>query len=167
MEYVATDTLMKPDSVLVFAPMSILNGMKFVDTETAVFDNVADTVSLSVPLYPVKGAKFVPAAVRVTIPVDLLTEKTVEVPVYGVGFPKGKMLRTFPSKVKVRFLVAFHRFQQIRPEDFMIQIPYSELESNKFSKCRLRVTSSPKEVSHVRVEPEFVDFLIEETKNVR
>ncbi len=167
MEYVATDTLMKPDSVLVFAPMSILNGMKFVDTETAVFDNIADTVSLSVPLYPVKGAKFVPSAVRVTIPVDLLTEKTVEVPVYGVGFPQGKMLRTFPSRVKVRFLVAFHRFQQIRPEDFMIQIPYSELESNKFSKCRLRVTSAPKEVSHVRVEPEFVDFLIEETKNVR
>lgn len=167
MEYIATDTLMKPDSVLVFAPSEILNEMKFVDTEKAHFIEIADTASVSVPLRPVKGAKFVPSSVRVTVPVDLLTEKNVEVPVVGIGFPPDKILRTFPSKVKVRFLVAFHRFLQITPEDFSINVSYNELLNSEGSRCRLTITSAPEGVSHLRVEPESVDFLIEQvTQNV-
>lgn len=162
MEYVATDTLMSPDSVLVFAPSDILNEMKFVDTEVARFDDIADTVDLSVPLKPVKGAKFVPSSVRVTVPVDLLTEKIVEVPVIGIGFPADKVLRTFPSRVKIRFLVAFHRFLQVGPEDFSIDVSYNELLNSEGAKCHLTITSAPEGVSHLRVEPESVDFLIEQ-----
>ncbi len=162
MEYIVTDTIMKPDSVLVFAPAEILNTIKYVDTERVLFDNIADTTSLSAPLRPIKGAKFVPAAVRVTVPVDLLTEKTIDVPVTGTGFPPNKMLRTFPSRVKVRFLVAFHRFQQIAPDDFLVQIPYHELVNSNITRYRLKVNYAPKGVSHLRIEPESVDFLIEQ-----
>ncbi len=163
MEYIATDTLMRPDSVLVFAPSDILNAMQFVDTDVARFEDITDTVQLTVPLRPVKGAKFIPSSVHVTVPVDLLTEKTVEVPVIGIGFPEDKILRTFPSRVKVRFLVAFHRFLEIDSDDFSIHVQYTDLLNAEGAKCRLTLDSIPEGVSHVRIEPESVDFLIEQS----
>lgn len=46
-----------------------------------------------------------PGAVDLTLPVDIYTEKTVEVPLHGVNFPADKVLRTFPSKVQITFKI--------------------------------------------------------------
>ena len=64
-------------------------------------------------LRPVRGAKFIPDQVEMNVMIDLYTEKTVEVPVFGVNFPGSKDLRTFPSKVKVTFRVGMSRFKEI------------------------------------------------------
>ena len=47
------------------------------------------------------------------LPVDIYTEKTVEVPLRGVNFPADKVLRAFPSKVQVTFQVGLSHFRQI------------------------------------------------------
>lgn len=160
--YIVTDTMMQPDSVLVFAPLNILSSLKKVDTELAVFTNINDTVRRIVPLCPVKGAKFVPASVQVSLLVDLLTERAVEVPIIGADFPSDKILRTFPSKVKVRFLVPYHRSSTIHPADFRVEVKYSDLLNGSDSKCRPQIAISPSETSHIRIEPATLDFLIEQ-----
>jgi len=160
--YIVTDTVMQPDSVLVFAPLNILSSLKKVDTELAVFTNINDTVRRIVPIHPIKGVKCVPASVQVSLLVDLLTEKTIEVPITGVGFPSNKVLRTFPSKAKVRFLVPYHRSSSIRPADFRVEVKYSDLLNGDDSKCRPQIGTSPSEASHIRVEPATLDFLIEQ-----
>jgi hypothetical protein len=55
--------------------------------------------------------KFVPGAIDLTLPVDIYTEKTVEVPLRGINFPADKVLRAFPSKVQIIYtFTSFNRF---------------------------------------------------------
>ena len=161
-QYYLADTLYSPDSVWVYAPKPVL------DTITAAFtyplkqENISDTLKRQLPLATQKGVKFVPAAVEVTLPVDVYTEKTVEVPLRGINFPADKVLRTFPSKVQVTFQVGMSRFRQITASDFPIFVSYDELLRLDTDKYTVRLGSRPEGVSHIRIRPEQVDFLIEQ-----
>lgn len=160
-QYFLTDTIFTPDSVLAYAPPSILESIKCAYTQILLLDGVADTVYRRMQLAPVKGVKFVPNVVGLTLPVDIYTEKTIEVPLHGINFPPNKSLRTFPSKVKVTFQVGLSRFSSIRPMDFVFDIPYEELMQSGTDKYKLKLKSIPPGVSYVRVVPAQVDFLIE------
>ena len=133
-EYYLKDINCKPDSVVVFAPLDIL------DTITTAYTMRVDVSSLSADtqfvkrLSMVRGAKFVPS----------------------------QNLRTFPSKVKVSFRVGMSRFKQITADDFVLAVSYEELMNNKNSKVHLRLKSKPVGVSNVKIEPQEVDYLIEQ-----
>lgn len=160
-QYYFTDTIFTPDSVLVYAPQSILDSIKSIYTKIVLLDGVADTVHQKVQLTAIRGAKFIPDLVNLTLPVDILTEKTIEVPLRGTNFPANKSLRTFPSKVKVTFQVGLSRFKSIRSDAFVFDISYEELMKSGSEKYKLRLKSIPVGVSYVRIVPEQVDFLIE------
>lgn len=89
-------------------------------------NDIADTLTYHVSRRS-KGAKFVPGAVDLTLPVDIYTEKTVEVPLHGVNFPADKVLRTFPSKVQITFKIGLGRFDKVDAGNFMINVSYEEL----------------------------------------
>ncbi len=93
---------------------------------------------------------------------DVYAEKSVEVPVRGVNFPPDKVLRTFPSKVQVTFQVGLSHFKAITAEDFFIGVTYEELLNNKGEKCPVKLKSVPRYVNHVRLNPQEVDYLIEQ-----
>lgn len=112
-QYYLSDTIYSPDSVLVYAPVAILDTITTAYTRKVDLSNIADTLTHHVALAEVKGAKFIPNAVDLTFPVDMYTEKTVEVPLHGVNFPADKVLRTFPSKVQITFQVGYHNFYKI------------------------------------------------------
>lgn len=161
-QYYISDTVCTPDSVLVYAPEGILDTIGAAYTQKIALNNITDTLTHHVLLAGIKGAKFVPNVVDLTFPVDIYTEKTVEVPLYGVNFPADKMLRTFPSKVQITFQVGLGSFHKITADNFVINISYEELLKLGSDKYTVRLKSTPPGVSHVRVVPEKVDFLIEQ-----
>lgn len=165
-EYVATDTLIQPDSVWAFAPTHLLDSQVEVATQKAAFMQINDTVHEEIPLQKHKGVKYVPEKVQVTIPTDLLVEKTVEIPILGTGFPYNKRLRTFPSKIKLRFLIAFHQFKDVDADDFQLEIPYQEIAYSSATKCIPHITKAPAFVYHLQMIPNAVDFLIENTQSL-
>lgn len=160
--YYFTDTIYNPDSIVVYAPEFIGDSLTIAETERVEFENQTDTLKMRLALRPIKGVKYVPDQVDVTMPVDIITEKTIEVPLVGVGFPSDKVLRTFPSKVKLTFQVGLNSFRKIHANQFVVEIPYSELLENEDGKYKVRIASKPSEVSHVRISPAEVEFLIEE-----
>ena len=97
----------------------------------------------------------------VTAYVDYYTEKMVEVPIIGLNFPADKALRTFPAKAKVTFRIGSARFNLIGPESFVLATTYEELLQNTSSKYHLHLKSLPPGVSNVRIQPQDVDYLIE------
>ena len=109
-----------------------------------------------------KGVKFVPSSIEMMLPVDIYTEKTVEVPLRGVNFPADKVLRAFPSKVQVTFQVGLSHFRQINADDFHIYVSYEELLRLGSDKYTVKIKNLPKGVSQVRFNPAQVDFLIEQ-----
>lgn len=161
-QYYISDILLSPDSVMVYAPDSVLDFITTAYTQPVDIENITDTVSRHVHLQTVKGAKFTPSSADVKIYVDMYSEKTVEVPVTGVNFPAGKILRTFPSRVQVTFQVGLKHFKQITAEDFFIGVSYEDVVNARDNKIHLSLRRVPEFASHVRIVPEEVDYLIEQ-----
>ena len=161
-QYYLSDTIFSPDSVLAYAPAAVLDTMTVAYTRQVKLEDISDTLKQQVPLLTPKGVKFVPASIEMILPVDIYTEKTVEVPLHGVNFPADKVLRAFPSKIQVTFQVGLSRFRQITASDFHINVSYEELLRLGSDKYTVKLKNVPQGVSQVRFNPEQVDFLIEQ-----
>ena len=110
----------------------------------------------------IPGVKLIPATVKVSFYPDILTEEEVEVPIQAINMPEGKVLRTFPSKVKVKFTVGASKFRMVKPEMFTVVVDYSDLERHSSDKCQLHLRAFPNIVRGARVEMATVDYLIEQ-----
>ena len=166
-QYYVSDTIFSPDSVRVYAPKAILDTITAAYTKTVDFEGVSDTVRKRVSIAPVKGARFIPDYSDLTLKVDVYAEKTVDVPVVGVNFPHDKVLRTFPSKVKVTFQIGLSRFMEVDADDFQVVVDYNDLQNEGGDKCRLQLKEMPKGVNHVRVNPKKMDYIIEQKVGFR
>lgn len=161
-QFYIADTIFSPDSVMVIAPNSILDTITGAYTQMLNVKHVADTTRRRVNLQTIKGAKFTPSHSDVTFLVDVFAEKTVEVPVVGVNFPKDKILRTFPPKVKVSFQIGLSRFKEITADDFVVVVDYKELHEKGSDKCKPILTKQPQSVKHVRLHPAEIEYIIEQ-----
>ena len=162
-QYYLSDTLFQPDSVLVYAPRPLLDTLQVAYTTPVEFVDITDTLRRMVPLSSGRGIKFVPSAVELVLPVDVYTEKSVSVPLHGVNFPAGKVLRAFPSAIQVTFQVGMSRFRQITADDFQLTVSYDELIRLGSDKYTVRLHQIPDGASHIRFNPAQVDFLIEQS----
>lgn len=161
-QYYIPDTLYNPDSVVVYAPANILDTIRYAYTEPVILNELSDTAKVNVSIMPVRGAKFIPNTVELTFPTDVYTEKTVEVPIYGINFPADRVLRTFPSRVSITFQVGLSRFKEVDADDFVITVPYSEVARLQSDKYTLSLKSTPEGIRNIRINPAQVDFLIEQ-----
>lgn len=166
-QYYLSDTIYLPDSVKVYAPQAILDTISAAFTQFVEVNEVSDTVKHRLSVLPVKGARFVPDKVDITLMADIYAEKTVEVPVVGVNFPKDKMLRTFPGKVKVSFQVGLKRFMEVNADDFLVVVDYQELLKSNCDKARLELEQFPEDVNNVRMNLTELDYIIEQKVGLR
>ncbi len=161
-QYYISKVHVQPDSVTVYAPHNVLDTLRSMPTTYTEVLDMGDTTEVDIPLKHIKGVKTIPESVKTNFYLDIYTEKTVEVPVVGVGFPKDKSLKTFPSKVKVSFQVGLHLFKSINAEQFRIEVPYEELRQCTTDKYSLHLKMKPKDVKRIRISPESIDYLIEQ-----
>ncbi len=161
-QYYIAKVHVQPDSVMVYAPHNVLDTLRSMPTTYTELIDMCDTTYVEIPLKHIKGVKTIPEAVKTRFVLDIYTEKTVEVPIVGVGFPEDKSLKAFPSKVKVSFQVGLHLFKSITAEQFRIEVPYEELSKSTSDKYTLHLKMMPKEVKRIRLSPESIDYLIEQ-----
>lgn len=160
--YYLADTVFSPDSVLVYAPEKMLKRINRVVTEPQNLSGVQDTMVVDVKLKNITGVKVVPDMVRMSLFTDVFTEKSVEVPVTGINFPSDKVLRTFPSRIKLTFQVGMKEYRYVTAEDFHITADYNELMNLNSSKFSVKVSMKPRGIKGIRLNPDHVDFLIEQ-----
>lgn len=160
-QYYLSDTIFTPEQVTVYAPQGALDTIKVAYTKYFEQTQIEDTLHRQVELAGSRGVKFVPDVVDLILPVDIYTEKSVEVPIEGVNFPADKTLRAFPSKVKVTFHVGLSKYLDIKPEDFHVLVTYEELMKLGNEKYEVKLKKVPQGISQLRIYPQQVDFLIE------
>lgn len=161
-QFYISDIVYSPDSVMVYAPKEILDTITSAYTEALYIEQISDTTRHRVGLMPVKGAKFTPSSNDVTFLVDMYSEKSVEVPVHGINFPEDEVLRTFPSKVHVTFQIGLTQFKNVTADDFVVVVDYKKLQESKGDKCKPILVQSPSIVNHVRVNPQEIEYIIEQ-----
>ena len=152
-----------PDSVDVYASPDKLDSIRAIYTEPLNYAGFRDTLNIGCKLSHPNDVKVVPEHVRIEFITDVLTEETIEgVPVLCLNLPEGKVLRTFPAKVKVHFVAGASLIRHLRPENFIVVADYREIEQNSSDKCNLYLQSVPHGVSRASLETQQVDYLIEE-----
>lgn len=151
-----------PEVVTVYANKHILDSLQYVKTVPMNIVNFSDTVIQKVELAKIKGVKIVPSVVKIGLYPDILTEESIEVPVRAINMPEGKVLRTFPSKVKVSFIVGASMFRHVNADQFSVVVDYNELAAHPSDKCNIYLRTSPHGVRNARLEIRQVDYLIEQ-----
>ena len=151
-----------PSEVTVYADRHTLDSIRKISTELLSMCQIEDTITREVSLRGIKGAKIVPQKVRMTIYPDILTEESVEVPIVAINMPAGKVLRTFPSKVRVSFAVGGSRFRSIHSDQFIVAVDYDDIVGQPSDKCPIRLRQYPKDIIHPRLQMTQVDYLIEQ-----
>lgn len=161
--YFISDVSYSPDSVDVFAAKEKLDSIRVVYTEPLNYANFRDTLTVKGELQKVKGVKMVPDHVRITFFTDVLTEESIDdIPIVGINVPEGKVIRTFPAKVSVRFVTGVSLFRRLRSTDFSVIVDYNEIASHPSDKCPIHLRKSPHGISRASLSVNQVDYLIEE-----
>lgn len=154
-------TILTPDSVDLYAPEHLYGSITSIKTENMTFEELQDTLMTKLALLVPHGAKVIPDSIEACICVDIFTDKTIQVPVYSENVPTNKIMRTFPQKVEVTFLVSSTLYDDITPQDFLIAIDYKEARPGT-SRCKLHLRQTPENIRHLRM-PESVEYIIEQT----
>lgn len=151
-----------PDSVTIYAAEDKLDSINTVYTEQLNYANFRDTLVADCEFAKIKGVKVVPDHVKVTFFTDLLTEESIDgIPIQCFNMPAGKILRTFPAKVSVKFVTGASVYRNLRPSDFTVVANYEELRKHPTEKCHIYLKDVPRGISRARLDITLVDYLIE------
>ena len=152
-----------PDSVTVYATPDRLDSISTVYTEPLNYAGFRDTLSVDCQLQKLEGVKMVPDRVSVGFFTDVPTEESIDdIPVVGINMPEGKVLRTFPAKVSVRFVTGVSVYRSLKPSDFLVVADYNSIKSHPSEKCELTLKKVPDGISRAALTTRQVDYLIEE-----
>ena len=151
-----------PSHLTIYAPEDKLKEVESLLTETLTAFDLKDTLNATLRLKKIEGVKIVPDVVRVVVPVEPFTEKSVEVPIEGVGVPMGYKMRIFPVKTNVVCRVAISKYDQVNSLDFKLRVDYNSAKAESNHKYPVRLVHSPKYVSNVRFQPAEVEILMED-----
>lgn len=161
--YFLSKTIITPDSVTIFSSREKLDSIDCVYTEELNYADFHDTLSIQSRLHSINGVKEVPQKVNIKFLTDILTEETIDsIPVVGINMPKGKVLRTFPSRVSVRIVTGMKNYRTLTANDFYVVADYKQFVDSKSTKCHITLKSIPEGISKATLEVKQVDYLIEE-----
>jgi hypothetical protein len=140
-----------------------LDSIRAIYTEPLNYVNFRDTLSINCNLSHPTDVKVEPEQIQLSFITDVLTEETMNnVPILCLNLPEGKVLRTFPAKVKVHFVAGVSQIRSLRPEDFVVVADYREITENHQEKCSIYLRHVPHGVSRATLDIRQVDYLIED-----
>ena len=161
--YYMAGTEIQPDSITIFASKEKLDSINEIYTEPLNYTNVRDTLTVHARLQKMAGVKTVPDNVVLKFRADILSEMSISgIPIMGINMPPGKMLRTFPAKVSVKFVAGVNQYRNMSPADFEIVADYNEIMAHPSSTCRIYLQHIPEGISQAHLDTTRVEYLIEE-----
>lgn len=152
-----------PKYITLSGPKDIIARINDWPTDTLTLKNIRTTsvTRLSVAQNKMKNVSIFPSSAEVTIPVDEYTEKTMEIPVKLINNKEYYDVKLYPKKVKVTFLVALSKYQQIDETYIDAVADLNEWKILHHSKIRVSLSRFPDFCKLISIVPNKIDFIIE------
>lgn len=156
-----SDTIVfTPSEVKVVGPRNLIDQIHQISTAPEIISNIEGPITAIVKLekpYANDLLSLVPEEVEFNLMAERFTESTIEVSVSS--FDGDAIVKTFPEKVKITFLVSLSNFKRIDPELFnaVIKIP---AQTGGKEKALVMLNRLPEFVEVTKIEPAEVDFLV-------
>ncbi|MDD3480085.1 MAG: hypothetical protein PHI42_06845 [Paludibacteraceae bacterium] len=161
-QYVLADSIsITPALVNVYAPQAVLDTMHFIAVKPFFVKPLSKTSVFKEPLMTLEYGHVEVSEVQINVPIELSTEKTLEIPIQSVNFPSTTVLRTFPAFVRVTFSIGVSRFNSVTANDFKAEVFYEDLENTKEHQVKVHLSTLHTDVLNMRYAPMEVEFLLE------
>jgi YbbR domain-containing protein len=151
-----------PAFVTVSGAEALVKRISFIETEPKTYlglnKSVNETVSLVLPT-ALQQVSLSVDKVNLVIPVGQYTEKKFSIPVEPINVPPNIILKTFPDKVDVVFLVPINEFESITIDMFRVVADYSKIDENG-NTIAIEFVRKPLNVLNLHAQPSRVEFLI-------
>lgn len=154
----------KPDSIIISGPESIINKIKFIETTILKLDDVKSDFEEKVEILMPKNEKninFNKESITISGVVEKFTEGSFKIPYTIVNLPENLELKTLSKTVEVVFVVGLSNFNKINKDSFIVACDYNNAEKNNLSYLVPKVISKPNFLKSVKVVPTIIDFLIQ------
>ncbi len=156
-----------PSKVHIEGPQSYLKRIDHLKTKTFRIEKVNDKLIKNIPLkqpaYPF--VSYNKKAVKLIIPVEKLTERTIAVPVKLDNPYFKSRIELVPSQVKIRFQTVLSRYDEITPEDFEAFVYTKRTkQENRARKLKVHLAEKPDFIYNIRMKPDHVNYLIRNDK---
>lgn len=159
--YLFDDIKIKPDSITVKGPESILDTLKTVRTVAQHYKALDQSTQRNVSLKEIKKLEFSPNRVIINIPVEEYTEKQIEVPITIDNLPDSIHVNLFPASVRISFMTGLSHFSEITKDDFRASVLYNDLK-NKMDYLPVYLEKVPPHLKSVNFLPKKIEYLIEQ-----
>ena len=160
--YVLAFSRIKPDSVKVYASTSRLAKIDSVKTSYVRISDVSGQVTKVLSLQKISGVKFEPNNVTLETHAEVKVETTTEVPIRTINVPEGMVMRTFPPRVTVSYVVMESMAKSITEDDFSVVVDYNDLDTSiEQQSLPLRLMKAPNMAKRVKLLFTNVDYLLE------
>lgn len=152
-----------PDYVTISGPEEELNKIREWKTDSLSLDDVQYTTKNIVGMTQskMKNVSIFPASVEVKIPVDEFTEKVLDIPLKIVNNREYYSVKLYPRKVKLTFLVALSKYNQINEDFIEAVVDMNEWKELNHNRLRVKIVRFPDFCKLVQIVPGKVDFIIE------
>lgn len=150
-----------PDSVTISGSKTDLDKISYYDLKLSKHEQIYSSIEGVEILHSTPNLVVHPQKIRYKVPVDRCTEAEVSLDILPEGFPANISLLTFPSKVKLKYIVPIQYYKKVNANDFKVVVNYQEALSCINHYISLKLVEKPKEALNIQLDPEYVEFLIE------
>jgi YbbR domain-containing protein len=157
----SADARIQPEYVTLSGPENMVDKISAWSSDTLKLDSIDETVNSVLTLRTVNEGNMsvYPKTVRVTIPVDEFTEKTLLIPVNLIN-NKNEIVKIFPQKVKITFTVPLDRYAET-DEDFFVASANLDLwRLRNYKVLPVMLSKVPSYCKIVKIEPRDIDFIV-------
>jgi YbbR domain-containing protein len=150
-----------PDSVTVTGSREHISKINSIALPSRKYENLNKTVEDISIIANETDISVNPAKIRYKIPVERCTEGTVSIAVKTLNVPRKNKLVLLPAKVNIKYLVPLKDYNSVSENDFFVQVDFKDTETSLNRHVKVKVVRHPPSVFDIKVEPAFVEFLIQ------
>ena len=152
----------QPDSIWVSGPASKIDSLKFWKTEQLIAEDVHESIERTVTLLgDFEGFSAEEEKIEAIIPISEFTEKVIET--IAIELKNCESLGDvliFPNHVKLTFLLPLDKFESIGQDLFEPYIDCESIDLEEDKYLQLNVSSTARYIKNLKVEPEFVEYIL-------
>lgn len=148
-----------PDHIHVYGTKEALREVDSVYTVLTDYEGVQDSFLTTLALLPVEGVRFLRDSVRMLIVTERFTDKALTLPIcIPHDGDTTHVVHLFPNQVQVTFRIGTPYFNSVSEADMRA---YVELPKKVTDRLPVRIRCNNPHITHLRVKPEEVEYLIE------
>ena len=161
--YLLIDTvLFTPRKVYAYGSKSILDSLSAIYTENVSIEDIHSPIRKKIKLTAPKGITLDITETELNVSAEEFTEKILQVPIICKNLPADYKIHIFPSAVEIITPLVLSDYRKIDAGDFEVNIDYPDLIKSQHYTANVTLTKKPDWIKSYRINPEKVEFLIEQ-----